>query len=229
MACDGRFTAGHGQMCRRHLDAYDHLTGKIAELDALVAEAAAPFEAIIARLVTIPGIGQRTAEVIIAGTGGDMTRFATVARLAAWTGLAPGDNESAGKRKKPPPARATRTCARPWSRPPGRPCHRDLRGARFRRLARRFGKGNEKKAAIAVAHTLLCIAWAVMRYDADYIDAGADYYERRDQRNREHLVRDHQNALARLGLHVTVTASGDGAPPSPTPDNPGQEPDPHGT
>src|SRR6516164_6551452 len=52
MACDGRFTAGHGQMCRLHLDAYDHLTGKIAGLDALVAEAAAPFAAIIARLVT---------------------------------------------------------------------------------------------------------------------------------------------------------------------------------
>src|SRR5439155_3147671 len=99
MACDGRLTAGHGQMCRLHLDAYDHLTAKIAELDTLVAEAAAPFAALIARLVTIPGIGQRTAEVIIAETGGDMTRFATAARLAAWAGLAPGDNESAGKRK----------------------------------------------------------------------------------------------------------------------------------
>ena len=54
MACDGRFTAGHGQMCRLHLDAYDHLTAKIAGLDALVAEAAAPFAALIARLVTIP-------------------------------------------------------------------------------------------------------------------------------------------------------------------------------
>ena len=66
------------------------------------------------------------------------------------------------------------------------------------------------------------IAWAVMRYDADYTDAGADYYEKHDQRNREHLVRYHQNALARLGLQVTVTAPGDGAPPSPAPDNPGQ-------
>ena len=100
MACDGRFTASHGQMCRLHLDAYDHLTAQIAGLDALIAEAAAPFAAIIARLVTIPGIGQRTAEVIIAETGGDMARFATAARLAAWAGLAPGDNESAGKRKK---------------------------------------------------------------------------------------------------------------------------------
>jgi hypothetical protein len=54
MACDGRFTASYGQMCQLHLDAYDHLIAQIAELDALVAEAAAPFQAIIARLVTIP-------------------------------------------------------------------------------------------------------------------------------------------------------------------------------
>ena len=100
MACDGRFTGSHAQMCRLHLDAYDHLTTKIAGLDALVAEAAAPFAALIARLVTIPGIGQRTAEVMVAETGGDMRRFATAARLAAWAGLAPGDNESAGKRKR---------------------------------------------------------------------------------------------------------------------------------
>ena len=99
LACDGRLTAAHGQMCRLHLDAYDHLTAKIAELDGLVAEAAAPFAALIARLQTIPGIGRRTAEVIVAETGGDMARFATAARLAAWAGLAPGDNESADKRK----------------------------------------------------------------------------------------------------------------------------------
>jgi transposase len=102
MACDGRFTAAHAQMCRLHLDARDHLTANIAELDALVAAAAAPFEAIIARLQAIPGVGRRTAEVIVAETGGDMARFATAARLAAWAGLAPGDNESAGKRKKAP-------------------------------------------------------------------------------------------------------------------------------
>ena len=223
MACDGRFTAGHGQMCRLHLDAYDHLTAQIAGLDALVAEAAAPFERLIARLVTIPGVGQRTAEVIVAETGGDMARFATAARLAAWAGLAPGDNESAGKRKKAPTRQGDRQLRTAmveaaWAtwRTATRP------GARFRRLARRFGKGNEKKAAVAVAHTLLCIAWAVMRYDADYIDAGTDYYERRDQRNREHLVRYHQNALARLGVQVIVAPPGDGAPPPPTPDNPGQ-------
>ena len=214
MACDGRFTAGHGQMCRLHLDAYDHLTAKIAELDTLVAEAAAPFAALIARLVTIPGIGQRTAEVIIAETGGDMTRFATAARLAAWAGLAPGDNESAGKRKKAATRKGnqhlkTAMTESAWT--VGRTATRP--GARFRRLARRFGRGNEKKAAVAVAHTLICIAWAVITHDQDYADAGEQYYEQRDQRNREHLTRHHQQALARLGYQVTLTGPGDGRPP----------------
>ncbi len=203
MACDGRFTAGHGQMCRLHLDAYDHLTVKIAEVDVLVAEAAAPFQPVIARLVTIPGIGQRVAEVIVAETGGDMARFAPPA--AGRTGRAgAGDNESAGKRKRAaarPGNRHLRTAlvesawstARTRSRP----------SARFRRLARRVGRGNEKKAAVAVAHTLACIAWAIMKNDQDYAEAGEDCYERVDQRNRDHIVRHHQQALARLGYLVT--------------------------
>lgn len=214
MACDGRFTDSHAQMCRLHLDAYDHLTVKIAELDVLVAEAAAPFQRLIARLVTIPGIGPRTAQVIVAETGGDMTRFAVSARLAAWAGLAPGDNESAGKRKKAATRKGnqhlkTAMTEAAWAtaRTATRP------GARFRRLARRFGRGNEKKAATAVAHTLICIAWAVMRYDGDYTEAGADYYDRRDQRNHEHLVRHHQQALTRLGYQVQITPADDGPPP----------------
>jgi transposase len=113
MACDGRFTASHAQMCRLHLDAYDHLTGQIAALDELVAAAAAPFAALIARLITIPGIGRRTAEVIVAETGGDMARFASSARLAAWAGLRPATTSPPASASMPPPARATGTCARP--------------------------------------------------------------------------------------------------------------------
>ena len=60
------------------------------------------------------------------------------------------------------------------------------------RLVRRFGKGNEKKAAVAVAHTLICIAWTVMKNNQDYAEAGEDYYEQRDARNHDHLVRHHR-------------------------------------
>jgi transposase len=151
--------------------------------------------------------------VIVAETGGDMSRFTTPARLAARAGLAPGDNESAGKRKHGAARKGNQhlgtamtesawSAARTRSRP----------GARFRRLARRFGRGNEKKAAVVVAHTLICIAWAVMRYDGDYAEAGEDYYQQRDQRNHEYLVRHHQQALTRLGYQVTIIPPGDGRP-----------------
>jgi len=179
----------------------------------------------------VPGT---SAEVIVAETGGDMARFATSAWLAAWAGLAPGDNEPVGKRKKAPTRKGdqhlrTAMVESAWAtaRTATRP------GARFRRLARRFGKGNEKKAAVAVAHTLLCIAWAFMRYESDYVDAGTDYYERRDQRNREHLFRYHQQALARLGLQAILTEPADGSPPpalgTPPPATPARPPDPYRT
>ena len=225
MACDGRFTAEHAQLCRVHLDAYDLLTGQIATLDQLVERAAEPFAAVIARLLTIPGIGPRIAQVIVAETGGDMSRFASSARLAAWAGLAPGDNESAGKRKKAAarkgnPHLRSAMVEGAWavSRTASRP------GARFRRLARRFGRLNIKKAAVAVAHTLLCIAWAVMKDDSDYAEAGADYYDLRDQRNHEHLVRHHQQALARLGYQVALMPPGDGKPPPGTDSSSPQQP-----
>ena len=150
----------------------------------------------------------------MAETGGDMARFASSSRLAAWAGLAPGDNESAWKRKKAAarkgnPHLKSAMVEGAWavSRTASRP------GARFRRLAYRFGRLNIKKAAVAIAHTLLCIAWAVMKNDSDYAEAGADYYEHRDQRNHEHMARHHQQALARLGYQVTLIPPGDGRPP----------------
>jgi transposase len=88
-----------------------------------------------------------------------------------------------------------------------------------------FGRAHEKKAALAVAHTLICIAWAVMTRGEDYAEAGEDYYEQRDHRNHEHLVRHHQHALARLGYQVTLIPPGDGRPPPATntpPAAPGQ-------
>ena len=96
-------------------------------------------------------------------------------------------------------------------------------GARFRRLARRFGKGNEKKAAVAVAHPLLCIAWAVMRYDAGYINARA----RTSTSGATSATASTWSATTRThwpgsASQVILTPPGDGAPPTPTPDNPGQ-------
>ena len=73
--------------------------------------------------------------------------------------------------------------------------------------------GNEKKAAAAIAPTLLGIAWAVMRHHGDYPHAGAGHYQRRDHRNRDHLARHHQHAPARPGYQLTRTPPGDHRPP----------------
>ena len=99
LALSGRFGECHAQMCQLHLRHIDHLDASIADLDARIRATAAPFRQQIALLMTIPGIGERLAQVIVAEIGVDMSRFKTAAHLASWTGVCPGNHESAGKRK----------------------------------------------------------------------------------------------------------------------------------
>jgi transposase len=99
MACAGRFGAQHALMCTPHLEHIDHLTDMIARLDTRIDEACLPFASQTTLLATIPGIGERAAQVIISEIGVDMTRFPTAAHLAPWAGLCPGNNESAGKHR----------------------------------------------------------------------------------------------------------------------------------
>jgi len=117
-------------------------------------------------------------------TPGSSVKRTSPRRTQSFRAGEPSGGHRAGHRRPAAadrPARHRRRDQRGQLRPRGRRDHPATRpGVRFRRLARWFGKGNEKKAAIAVAHTLLCITWAVLRYDGDYIDAGADYYDRRD-------------------------------------------------
>jgi transposase len=151
-------------------------------------------------LMTIPGIGRRTAEVIVAEIGSDMSPFASDQKLAAWAGMCPGNNESAGKR------RSGRT----------RPGDRWLRaalvqagwilsrskdtylGAQYRRIAKRRGR---KKACMAVGHTLLVMCYQILKTGEPYRELGADYFDKKDpQRLANRLIR----RLQELGLKVTV-------------------------
>src|SRR6185295_9816958 len=86
-------------LCRLHLQRIDQLTAAILELSTRIEEAMRPFARQLEQLATIPGVGQTTAEVIIAETGADMSRFRTAGHLASWAGVCPGHHESAGKRK----------------------------------------------------------------------------------------------------------------------------------
>jgi transposase len=180
MACAGRFGDQHALMCTLHLEHIDHLEDMIARLDTRIGEAGLPFARQIELLTTIPGIGERAAQVIISEIGVEMARFPTAAHLASWAGLCPGNNESAGKHHSGKTRKGNKElcavlaeCA--WSA--GRTS--TYVAAQFRRFHRRFGKKGGKKAAIATAHTLIVIIWHVLAENTAYRDLGSDYFTRR--------------------------------------------------
>ena len=143
----------------------------------------APFIEAVRFLKTIPGVGDRTAQVIIAEIGIDMTRFASAGHLASWAGLCPGNHESAGKSKsgrarKGNVALRTAPCEAAWvaSRTKG-----TYHSAQYRRFRRRFGSRSETKAIFAVAHTMIVIVWHVLSENVEYNELGEDYFTSRNE------------------------------------------------
>lgn len=177
----------------------------ISRLDGQVEAMTVPFDAQIQALCTIPGIAERTAQVIISEIGVDMSRFKTADHLASWAGLCPGNNESAGKHgntrtRKGNQAIRTALVEAAWATARTN----TYLGARFRRLHRRFGKKNGAKAAVAIAHNLLIIIWHVLRDGVEFYDLGPDYFTRPDRpdttRRKDHLVQE----LQALGYTVQL-------------------------
>jgi transposase len=195
-ALRGRFGDHHALLVRLALE---HLEGAIAALDRRVEEVIAPFARARDRLDTITGVGKRAAETIIAEIGVDMTVFPTAGHLASWAGRCPGNNRTGGKRRSGKPTKGNRwlgevltECA--WAAARSRDTYLS---AQFWRLARRIGK----KAAMAVGHSILVIAWHLLTDDCDYADLGGDYFVRRDaDRARQRAVAQ----LQALGYQVTL-------------------------
>ncbi len=200
-AVPGRFNEHHAVLLRELLAHIDYLAGVEARLDARVDELIGPFVAARDLLVTIPGVQQRTAEIIIAEIGIDMERFPSPAHLASWAGMCPGNNESAGKRRsgktrKGDPWLQSALVEAGWSA--SRTRHTSMQ-ARFWRIAKRRGV---EKATYAVGHHLLVLIWWMLHEHVTYNEMGHDYLTRRvdPQRRQRQLV--HQ--LEQLGLKVTV-------------------------
>lgn len=196
-----RFRPHHGLMLGEHLAHLDHLDAAIDRLDAQVDVVIDPFAAQRDRLATIPGVGKLGAEVIIAEIGVDMSRFPTSAHLASWAGMCPGNNESAGKHHS-----GRTTQGDPWLSGLLTECgwaasytKDTYLAAQFWQIARRRGKD---KAAVAVGHTILVIAWHVLRDQVTYSELGGDWFDRRRDpvAQQKRLIRQ----LQALGLRVTV-------------------------
>ncbi len=204
VALDGTFKEHHGFLCTQIIAHLDFLDASIAALSAQINERLAPFEPQVALLCTIPGISTMAAEVIVAETGADMSRFPTPGQLCAWAGVAPASHESAGKRRpagtrhgSPALRRTLIECSRGAVRTKG-----SYYGAFYKRVARRRGPN---KAAVAVAHSILETAWHLLSTGATYEDPGADYFERRYDPARE--AQRLQRRIEALGYRVTLTAT----------------------
>ncbi len=199
-ALAGRFRPAHAFLLGQILAKIDFLEETLATLSTQIEVLLAPFEAGLTRLMTIPGVKRRTAETIIAETGGEMSRFATDAHLCSWTGICPGQDESAGKRRSGKVRKGNpylRTALIESGLAASRAVGTALR-ARYLRVKSHRG---HKKAVVATGHHLLVIAYYILAKETTYQELGADYF---DRRHRERAIRRRIKQLEQLGYKVTL-------------------------
>jgi len=202
LALEGRVQAHHRFVLTELLAQIDSLEETIARFNQQIAESAKPFAEGIALLATIPGVGRETAEVLMAERGADMSRFPTARHLAAWAGVAPGNRESGGKRFPSPTRKGNQALRQSLILAAHAAAHtkNTYLAAQYRRLAARRGK---KRAIVAVAHSILVIAYCLLSRQEPYRELGGDYFDRlRPEATAKRLVRRLEN----LGYQITLQA-----------------------
>jgi transposase len=200
-----RGTVGAHQrlMLQSHLRHLDFLEAELDRLNQEVRERLSPFDDALERLDAIPGVGRTVAEEVLAETGTDMTRFPTAKHFCSWGKLSPGNNESAGKRKSGRTGhgnRWLRSALVQAARAAARTKNSYL-AAQYRRIA---GRRGAKRAAIAVAHTILRTMYFMLSRESTYHDLGHLYF---DERDRLHTVRRAVKRIEQLGYRVTLDAA----------------------
>ena len=202
-ALHGRVTAHHRFMLKLHLDQIASLEVAVRDVEARLGAALAPFRAAVEHLITMPGVSETVARVIVAEIGFDMTRFPSAAHLVSWAGLCPRLHESAGKRlsnrtRSSNPWLKTTLVQAAWSAARKKDSY--FR-AQFLRIKSRRGP---KNAVLAVAASMLTAAYHMLRDGADYRDLGGDHFDRRD---KARLAKRLIARLHDLGLTVDVRAA----------------------
>ena len=199
-ALTARFRGHHAFLLERMLSHVDDLEVDIAALGERIEAATAPFAREVELLCTIPGVGRRSAEVILAEIGPDMGRFPTAGHLSSWAGICPGQRESAGKRgsaKTRKGSKWLRTALIESARAAARSKSTYL-SERYRQVCRRRG---DRKAIVAVGHEILVAAWRVLSTGQPYEDPGPDALR---NLSAEHVKRRALAQLRALGYDVTV-------------------------
>lgn len=201
-ALTGRFMAGHGFLLTQILDHIEYLEGRIDAISEEVARLCEPFHEAVDLLMTIPGVGPMTAQVIVAEVGLDMSRFPSPHHLASWAGVCPGNHETAGKRRSGRTRKGNR-----WLR--GALAEAGWAAARtkgseyqalFRRLAFARGKG-KKKARVAVSHAMLIAVWHILK---DMTPYRALTPQQRTSSDPEKITQTLVKRLEKQGFTVTL-------------------------
>jgi len=199
-ALRGHFAAHQQFLVAQHLAHIDYLDDAIERLSREIGERLRPFEEVLGQLETIPGMGRRAAEIVVAEMGTDLSRFPSVGHLAAWAGVAPGNNESAGKRRSGKTRKGNphlRTLLVEAGQAAGRTKNTYL-AAQYRRLAARRG---QRRAAMAVGHTILSIIYYLLLRGTTYQELGGGYF---DERDRHAVERRLVRRLEALGNKVVL-------------------------
>jgi transposase len=197
----GTINDHHRFMLVQHLSHIDYLDEAIERLDQQIADKIRPFEAAIAVWDSLPGIGRRVAEIIVAEIGADLKPFEDAPHLASWAGMCPGNDESAGKRRTGRTRKGSKWLRRALVEAAHSAAHKknSYFQAQYARLVRRRGK---QRAAVAVGHSLLVTGYYLITRQQTYQDLGSTYF---DERDREAVKRRAVRRLEQLGFHVQIT------------------------
>lgn len=201
--CDGCLSSLQRKLVRAILDHIDDMTRRIRDIDDIIDSQMKDYENAIKKLEEMPGIAKRSAEVILAEIGLDMSRFPTAGHLAAWSGLAPGNNESAKKRKNARSRKGNPTLKTTLiqSAKTAKAKKGSFFKAQFDRIAVKRGKN---RAVVAVAHSMIIAIYNMLKYNVNFVDLGEDYY---NQFNTEKKINHYLKKLKNLGWQPPTFAT----------------------
>ena len=196
----GRFTAHHAFLITEHLSQLDYLEEAMERVSAEIGRRLAAEQEALELLDTIPGVGQRAAEIILAEIGTELARFPSAKHLAAWAGMCPGNKESGGKRLSGKTRKGN-----PWLRHvlievahAASKSKDTYLAAQYRRLATRRGK---QRALVALGHSILVMVYHILSRRVPYRELGPLYF---DARNRQRVQQRLVQRLERLGYSVNL-------------------------
>ena len=201
-AMNGIITPFQKIMIKEVIEHIDEISKRIINMDKLIDEYMIEYEKNKKKIEKIPGIGKRSSEIILAEIGQDMSRFPTAAHISSWTGICPGNNESAGKRRNGRTRKGNKIlkstlveCAQSAIRKKD-----SFLYAQYQRISMRKGK---KRAIVAVAHTMLIAIYHMINENKEYKDLGSDFY---NKFNKEKKANAYIKKLKELGYNVQLDA-----------------------